>query len=235
MIELFGVSADEISHISLRFSDGENTVLLGGKDDGPETMVQVLSGRKHLSDGSVSVSQHGIDVSPGAMQRFFSRTVAPPVFPARLQVWDLLMLTALAYGMNRRKADYRCERALTALGLEELASMFPAQLPPDWQERVMLAQALVPEAAILALDHPFNGMTRESASDLVRIIRTHADEACVFWLFESPRDAEILDCRNLVFKGGRILFDGTCKEASTRFSCADFTRAFEQICSSDHL
>lgn len=228
MVEIFGLTVRDVTNVSLRFQDGEQTALLGGRSDGPETLAQVLSGALHAEPGCVTVTAGGAEFTGAALRRRTFRTLTPPVFPAGLHLWDVLMLTAFSYGMSRRKADLRCERALEALQMEDVESIPPAKMPLDWQVRTCLAQALVPESAILLLDRPFAGLPPETAAYFARVVRKYAENS-VFWLLDSPLDAEILNGRNVVFASGSVLFDGSCDEACSRFGCARFAQAFERM------
>ena len=228
MIECFGLATGELGSVSLRFSDGESAALIGPKDEGPLSLVRVLSGTERPISGNIRIERRGTAIKGRALRRNLSRAFAQAVFPPRLHVWDVLMLTAFAYGMNRKKAEYRAEQALCAFGLEKAAAILPALLPEDWQRRVALAQAMVPDAGIVALEEAYQGLGAEAAG-VEDIVRQLSPDATVLWLFQDPKDAERLNRRNVLMSSGTVLFDGTCAEAVGRCACADFGAACDQM------
>ena len=228
LIECFGLATGELGSVSLRFSDGESAALIGQGQEGPLSFVRVLSGAERPISGNVHIDRRGVGLKGRALRRNLARASAQMVFPPRLHVWDVLMLTAFAYGMGRKKAEYRAEQALCAFGLEKAASILPVLLPNDWQRRFTLAQAMVPDAGIVVLEEPFQGLSAE-AEGIEGIVRQLSPDATVLWLFQDPADAERLNRRNVLISSGFVLFDGTCAEAVGRCACADFSAACGQL------
>lgn len=96
-----------------------------------------------------------------------------PLFPATVRE---VVLSGL-YGRKKllrrlNNADYqKCEDALHALGIEELADRKIGRLSGGQQQRVFLARALVNNPELLILDEPTVGIDAETQESFFHMIR----------------------------------------------------------------
>jgi ABC-type Mn2+/Zn2+ transport system ATPase subunit len=72
--------------------------------------------------------------------------------------------------------DEAIARAISVMGLDDLADRQISELSGGQQQRVFLARALAQEAHVLLLDEPFTGLDRNTKSSLAETLRALTKE-----------------------------------------------------------
>lgn len=215
MLELRGVSfsygaVHAMREVDLQVERASIHGLIGPNGAGKSTCIDVVSGRKQASAGSIryageQVGRRSIRWRRHAgISRSFQRI---SVFP-ELTVADQLDLSARAV----REPDL--DRIVSELGLTEVLGQRCNAISYGQQRRVDIAMALVGAPALILLDEPAAGLSSEEsitlADHLAGLVR---DRGTTVLLVEHDLDVVFRICDHLtVMEQGQVIADGLPEE-----------------------
>jgi molybdate transport system ATP-binding protein len=224
--------AGRIGPLDLRIDlslDRETVLLAGPNGAGKSTLLRLLlgvlspaAGRIRLEGRTLFDAEEGIDLSPEERELgYLPQDYA--LFP-HLDVLENAMfgLAALKRVERRRRAGEWLER----LGVQHLATRFPAALSGGERQRVALARALARSPRALFLDEPFASLDPVARRDLRASMRGWLRDWRLPALIVShdPADSVLAD-RIAVVEAGRIVQQGTLDELR-QAAASSFVSAF---------
>jgi branched-chain amino acid transport system ATP-binding protein len=110
---------------------------------------------------------------------------------------------------DERRLREKALRALSRVGVEDLADSMPETLAYGLRKRVALARALVGHPQLLLLDEPASGLSEKELPELGDLIKTLAGEAGVV-VIEHRMDLVMSVCDTIfVLDFGRLIATGT--------------------------
>ena len=191
-----------VNGLALKVQRGEVFGLLGPNGAGKSTTLYMLTGLVRPSAGGVSLfgkelRKHFLEIA-GRIGVLFER----PSFFDHLSVRrNLVILSQLA------RRSVTVDRSLDRVGLLDVASRPVAALSQGMRQRLALAQAIMTEPELLILDEPTTGLDVEATQEIVKLLRTLADEAKVTILLSSHmlHDVESLCDRVGIMNHGRLV------------------------------
>jgi ABC-type uncharacterized transport system ATPase subunit len=180
--------------------------LIGPNGAGKSTFFKCLTGQLAPSAGSVRLRGREIAGARSfevARAGIGIKTQVPAVFDA-LSVAENLWLAArrrLAEGPARRAAQDMLER----LGVAALATRPAGALAHGQRQFVELAMVLVQEPALILLDEPTAGMTREEVERIAALAQELAHERALIVIEHDVRFVATIAETVTVFHEGRVL------------------------------
>lgn len=157
-----------VDDVSFGVSDGEFVALVGPSGCGKTTMLNMVAGFMHPSDGTVTLDGEPI-VGPSADRGMMFQDYG--VFP-----W-LSVEDNIAFGLklkaNRVAAERRrqiVDHYVELMGLGDFRKAYPKTLSGGMRQRLALARAYAVEPDFLLMDEPFGALdaqTRTSMQDLL--------------------------------------------------------------------
>ena len=154
--------ADEawiLKDINLQLKTGELVGLLGPSGCGKTTLLRLIAGFEHPSQGVVRL--HGNDVASSRLRLAPERRGVGMVFQdyalfPHLNAWE-----NTCFGLRRGQDTSRASWLLELLGLTDLKRRYPHELSGGQRQRLALARALAPAPSVLLLDEPFSNLDVE--------------------------------------------------------------------------
>ncbi|MGH2801472.1 MAG: ABC transporter ATP-binding protein [Thermoleophilaceae bacterium] len=205
---------------------GSVTALIGPNGAGKTTLMNMASGVTRPDRGAIRF--RGQDVTRWAAHRiarlgmartfqnielFRDMTVRENVLAGRHARMSAGLLAA-ALRLPRHFADERDGRRFVSellgrLGLDEVADEPATSLPYGLERRAELARALASEPALLLLDEPMAGLSREESEEVGATIRALVGGGLTVLLVEHEMETVMaLSDRVLVLDHGTLLAEG---------------------------
>lgn len=212
MIRLEGVAKSfgdlqVLKEVSLEVMKGEFLVLLGASGCGKSTMLNMISGFDHPTQGRIFVNDREVnDVEPACGMVFQQYALFP---------WKTVSEN-VEFGLKMRgigKAERRAsaQRFIEAVGLKGFEKSFPSALSGGMKQRVSIARVLANDPDVMLLDEPFaalDAMTRQVLQEQLLTIYEKSGKTIVF-ITHFIDEALMLSSRIIVMgaKPGRIVQD----------------------------
>jgi NitT/TauT family transport system ATP-binding protein len=170
-----------IADISFTVEHGEIVCIVGPSGCGKTTLLRLLSGLMAPTDGQAMLKGEVVDGPPRGLSMVF-QDYARSLLPW-MSVLDNVALPLKMHGVRKSDRKERGMTALTEVGVDGSAAMYPWQLSGGMQQRVAIARAIAYEPDVLLMDEPFasvDAQTRAELEDLVLRVRNHLGMTIVF-------------------------------------------------------
>ena len=203
--------------IGLTLDRGSFTALVGPSGSGKTTLLTLIGCLRAVQDGSLRLLGNELHGAPEP-QRVAMRRRLGFIFQAHnlhesLTAGQNVMMGAQVHGgVDSATADRAARHVLGLVGLADRAGDLPANLSGGQKQRIAVARALVATPALLLADEPTAALDRNSASEVVDLIRRMGARRGMTTLLVT-HDARILDRadRILTLEDGRIVSDESRK------------------------
>lgn len=197
--------------VSFRVERGEIYGLLGHNGAGKSTTLGIILGMVMPDSGEVAID--GVSVLHDRSQalRKIGAIFEAPAFYDYLSGWDNLRILVSYSGKFDPSA---ARRAVAEVGLEKRIHSKVRTYSHGMRQRLALAQALLPEPALLLLDEPTDGLDPEGIKWFRDFILRLRDERGMTVLFNSHQLAEVeLMCdRVAILREGRRVYEGGTRQ-----------------------
>ena len=160
----------QLGPLDLEVPDGQTLALLGPSGSGKTVLLETLAGFHRPEAGSVRLDGEEVAALPPERRRLALVFQDYALFP------HLTVSENVGFGLRYHQLPAeRVARALTTLGIADLAKRRPQGLSGGERQRVALARALVIEPAAFLLDEPLAALDaatrREVRDELARFLQ----------------------------------------------------------------
>jgi NitT/TauT family transport system ATP-binding protein len=140
-----------LSGVNLDVPDGQFVALVGASGCGKTTLLNMLAGLRHPTEGEILVAGRPPSLPNLDIGYMFARDALLPWRTARNNVE--LPLERRGWSASRRRE--RSNEMLELVGLKGRESQYRLQLSQGMRQRVALARTLAADPSILLMDEPF--------------------------------------------------------------------------------
>lgn len=146
-----------ISDVDLRVRRGEFMGLLGPNGAGKSTTLKAMTGLLRPTSGSVRIE--GIDIRDHAraMQHVGCVIETPEPYPGFTPA-EIMEYAGRLYGLDARETAIRARDALETVKMWDWRNRRIGGFSKGMRQRVVLAQALLPNPDVIILDEPTSGL-----------------------------------------------------------------------------
>ena len=188
--------------VDFTIEEGEFVCIIGHSGCGKTTILNILAGLDHASDGVVVMD--GREVAGPSLDRGV-------VFQGHALMPWLSVMSNVAFAVrsrwpdwNRVRVQVHCQKLIDMVGLTGAEDKKPSELSGGMKQRVGIARAFAIQPKMLLLDEPFgalDALTRGNIQDeLVRICA--ATHQTVFMITHDVDEALLLADRILLMSNG---------------------------------
>ncbi|MCW6507227.1 ABC transporter ATP-binding protein [Lichenifustis flavocetrariae] len=215
-----------LDNVSLTIRTNEFFTLLGPSGCGKTTLLRLLAGFEHPTEGAILLdNKHVVNDPP-------NKRPVNTVFQSYALFPHMSVEQNVAFGLERlgQRGPEVAERVaamLKLVRLEALAKRRPSQLSGGQQQRVALARALAPQPRLLLLDEPLSALDLKLRRGMqVELKRIQRETGITFVLVTHDQEEALsMSDRIAVMDHGRVLQLGRPSDIYERPNCrfvADF-------------
>jgi ABC-type lipoprotein export system ATPase subunit len=211
LVKTFGegrVARRVLDGADLEVQAGEVVAVLGRSGSGKSTLLHLLGGLDRPQAGSIELA--GVDVARASERELSAlrRRHVGFVF----QFFHLLpelsgeanVLLASRMRGALPEAPARGGELIDRLGLRHVAASLPHQLSGGEQQRFAIARALVNDPSLLLADEPTGNLDAEAGAEVLRLLRSGADEGRAVVMVTHEAGATAMADRVLRLADGKL-------------------------------
>lgn len=161
-----------LNDISLHVEKNRSYGIIGDKDSGKSTLMEVLSGTLVPSDSSISIGGFDLMENPMEAKALIGYMPEKMSFYDDMTVLEYLTFIAQAKKINREEIKKAIYNSLSSTGLLSAKNIVIGRLNPNARARLGLAQAVLGKPEVLLLDGPTCGLSESDASEIFKLIKT---------------------------------------------------------------
>jgi iron complex transport system ATP-binding protein len=213
--------------LTLTIEEGEFVGLVGPNGSGKTTFLNLLTRVLRASRGRISID--GCDIESYSARVLARKMAVVPqessiIFPFSVSEVVLMGRAPHLESVLEKEEDFEiATEAMTMTGVNHLASRAITHLSGGERQGVIIARALAQKPSILLLDEPTAFLDIKHQVDIYDILTTLNRERGMTILAVS-HDLNLAShyCKRvLVFKEGRLMFDGPPRKAITADTISD--------------
>jgi zinc transport system ATP-binding protein len=164
-----------IDHLDLTILQRDFVGLIGSNGVGKTTLLKLIVGLLKPSSGEIRLFGQPISQFNGWDRIGYvpQKNMLNPLFPATVKEVVMSGLYSKNRMLKRMKIEDqdKCNEALHALGIEDLADIRIGKLSGGQQQRVFLARSLINNPELLILDEPTIGIDAETQESFFHMIK----------------------------------------------------------------
>ncbi len=193
-----------VKNISFTVEKGEILGLLGPNGAGKTTTMNVITGYRPPSEGSVLIGGYNISEKPiEAKKRLGYLPEIPPLYPD-LKVKSYLKFVCDLKGISREKRESHILEVMDLVKITEVKDRLIKNLSKGYRQRVGLAQALISDPDVLILDEPTVGLDPKQIQDIRSLIKSLGKEHTIILSSHILAEVSAVCDRVIIINKGEI-------------------------------
>jgi len=159
-----------VDDVSFSIDKGEFVVILGASGAGKSTILNLLGGMDHVSDGSIYVDGNEISKYNKKMLTKYRREDIGFVFQFYNLVQNLNAMENVELAVEICEDSMEPVEVLKSVGLEDRLYNFPSQLSGGEQQRVSIARAIAKNPKLLLCDEPTGALDYNTGKAILKLL-----------------------------------------------------------------
>lgn len=177
-----------VKQANVTLAKGEFLGLVGPSGSGKSSLLYVMSGLKHASEGDVSFEGNSYQSMANGKLIDLRRKRYGFIFQQHflinyLSVFENIMVGALEQNAAARK---RAQELIAELGMEKQKNRLPWQLSIGQRQRVAIARALINEPAIVFADEPTAALDQTTGHQVVDLLAHYRGHGSIVFVTHDP-------------------------------------------------
>ena len=199
-----------LNHVSLYIRRREFLTLLGPSGCGKTTMLRLIAGFDHPTDGKILMDGADIAGLPPYKRRVNTVFQRYALFP-HMNVFDNIAFGLKIKKMEAKVIAEKVARMLEMVGLSGYEKRHTDALSGGQQQRVAIARALVNEPEVLLLDEPLGALDLKMRKEMQVELKNMQQELGITFLYVTHDQEEALTMSDtvVVMNHGQIQQIGT--------------------------
>jgi len=198
--------------VSLEFRKNEFVSILGPSGCGKTTMLNIIGGLDHYSDGDLVINGKSTkDFTERDWDAYRNHSIgfvfqSYNLIPHQTVLQNVELALALS-GVSKAERRERAKKALESVGLADQLSKKPSAMSGGQMQRVAIARALVNNPDIILADEPTGALDSETSVQIMDILKDVAKDRLVIMVTHNPELAEKYSTRIVRMLDGEIFDD----------------------------
>lgn len=159
-----------VDDVSFSIDKGEFVIILGASGAGKSTILNLLGGMDHVTEGSIYVDGKDISKYDKKMLTKYRREDIGFVFQFYNLVQNLNALENVELAVEICKNPMNPVEVIESVGLKDRMKNFPSQLSGGEQQRVAIARALAKNPKVLLCDEPTGALDYNTGKSILKLL-----------------------------------------------------------------
>lgn len=215
-----------VQPISLTVPPGEVLALCGGNGAGKSTILRMIVGITQPTAGTIQVNGYERKKNRKAYADSIGYMPDDFLFGQSLSAKE----TLLFYAKLRRIPPSKALQTLERVGLQQVQHKSATSYSKGMRQRLLFAQALLADPALLVLDEPTNGLDPFWMEAFVQFMKElkASGQTVIFSTHQLEVAEEVAD-RVLFLNEGEVLRSGYTREYKEEYGTAGLNAAFADL------
>jgi len=216
VVKRFPVGDEEITvlkGISTAVHQGEFVCIVGPSGNGKSTLLNMITGIDHPSEGEVIVTGQPVHTLSedqlaawrgehlGIIFQFFQ------LLPALNLLQNVVLPMDFVKKLTPKQRRERAMHLLETVGLADQARKLPAQVSGGQQQRAAIARALANDPPLLVADEPTGNLDTQTSEDIFQLFSNLVSEGKTMVMVTHSRSLAARLPRTIEIRDGRIFSD----------------------------
>ena len=202
-----------LKSVSLTIRQNEFFTLLGPSGCGKTTLLRLIAGFEHPTEGTILLDGRDISLLPPFKRPVNTVFQSYALFP-HMTVADNIGFGLKMLGWPRDRQRETVDRMLDLVRMSSMKNRRTSEISGGQQQRVALARALAPQPRVLLLDEPLSALDLKLRKEMQIELKRLQSETGITFVFVTHDQEEALTMsdRIAVMSDGNILQVGTPRE-----------------------
>ena len=201
-----------LNNVTINFRNNEFVSILGPSGSGKTTLLNIIGGIDKYTNGELIINEMSTKKFKDNDWDTFRNHRVGFVFQnynliSHQSILSNVELALTLSGVSKEKRIAKAKEALTKVGLKDHIKKKPSQLSGGQMQRVAIARALVNDPEILLADEPTGALDSETSKEIMKLLKTIANEKLVIMVTHNQELAEEYSTRIISIKDGEIIND----------------------------
>lgn len=202
-----------LDNVSISIEEGEFAFLVGPSGSGKTTIIKLLTGEIHASDGDIVVNGFDMNTIKRRKMPIMRRTLGVIFQDFRLidkmTVYDNVAFAMRVVGASNKEIKDRVPRMLELVGLTGREKRLPAELSGGEQQRVAIARALVNNPRMIIADEPTGNLDPVRSLELMLLLEKINEMGTTILVVTHEKElVNAFSKRVIAIDGGHLVSDG---------------------------
>ena len=199
-----------VDDLNLHVNGGELFGFIGPNGAGKTTTIKMMTGVLTPDEGNITMAGHRMDSERLEAQRMIGFVPDGNDLYDRLTGMEYLNFMADVYGTPVEKREPFIEECGRRFEIYDALGSRISDYSHGMRQKVHVMAALIHEPSVWILDEPLTGLDPQSAFELKKMMREHAEKGnSVFFSTHVLEVAEKLCDEICIIKQGELLYTGT--------------------------
>ncbi len=216
VVKRFPVGDSEITvlkGITFNIEPGEFVTIVGPSGNGKSTLLNMITGIDHPSEGEVIVtgqSVHALSENELAIWRGEKLGIIFQFFqllPALSLLKNIMLPMDLVKKYPRKERKLRAMHLLDIVGLADQADKLPSMVSGGQQQRAAIARALANDPPLLVADEPTGNLDSQTSDDVFQLFSELVSQGKTMVMVTHSRSLAARTQRVIEIRDGRLHSD----------------------------
>lgn len=202
-----------VDELTLHVRKGDIYGFIGPNGAGKTTTIKMITGILPFTEGNITINGYDLKTNPIAAKRNIGFVPDDHVIYDKLTGREYINFMADIYGVDLETRKKLADRYLEIFNLTKDVDARISTYSHGMKQKIAVIGALIHNPALWVLDEPLTGLDPQSAYELKKLMREHANQGnSVFFSTHVLEVAEKLCDRIGIISGGKLIMEGTMDE-----------------------
>lgn len=207
-----------LKDINFEVKNGEMIGLIGLNGAGKSTTIKNIIGLLTPQKGTITVDELTLQQDAENYRKKIGYIPETPSLYEELTLREHIVVTAMAYGIQKEEAMKRAESLLKTFRLENRLDWFPVNFSKGMKQKVMVLCAFLIQPSLYIIDEPFLGLDPLAINALLELMVAMKEQgAAILMSTHILATAEKYCDRFVVLHEGEVRAQGTLQDLQTEF------------------